>query len=77
MWKEGQKVIFQVRVIERDVIAISHAAVILRGGSGESRTSSGAKSSTFASEQIFKQIEAGLKASPEKKAQLLESVCSM
>ncbi|KAI9092716.1 17-beta dehydrogenase 4 variant [Phlyctochytrium arcticum] len=31
MWKEGNKVIFQVRVVERDVLAISNAAVELVG----------------------------------------------
>ncbi|OBZ83462.1 Peroxisomal hydratase-dehydrogenase-epimerase [Choanephora cucurbitarum] len=30
MWKEGNKVIFQTRVVERDVIAISNAAVELK-----------------------------------------------
>jgi multifunctional beta-oxidation protein len=29
MWKEGNKVIFQTRVAERDVICISNAAVEL------------------------------------------------
>ncbi|KAI8089330.1 uncharacterized protein BX664DRAFT_280191 [Halteromyces radiatus] len=32
MWKEGNKVIFQTRVVERDAIAISNAAVELVGG---------------------------------------------
>ncbi|KAI8329914.1 hypothetical protein BD560DRAFT_451594 [Blakeslea trispora] len=30
MWKEGNKIIFQTRVVERDVIAISNAAVELK-----------------------------------------------
>ncbi|ORX88051.1 NAD(P)-binding protein [Basidiobolus meristosporus CBS 931.73] len=33
MWKEGNKVIFQVRVVERDVIAIASAAVELNSAS--------------------------------------------
>ncbi|KAG1149564.1 hypothetical protein G6F37_001011 [Rhizopus arrhizus] len=37
MWKEGNKVIFQTRVIERDVIAISNAAVELNPTSRESK----------------------------------------
>ncbi|KAJ1546906.1 hypothetical protein HK096_004549 [Nowakowskiella sp. JEL0078] len=31
MWKEGNKVIFQVRVVERDILAISNAAVEITG----------------------------------------------
>jgi acyl dehydratase len=30
MWKEGEKIYFQVRVVERDVLAITNAAVELR-----------------------------------------------
>ncbi|CAO3632127.1 unnamed protein product [Cunninghamella echinulata] len=37
MWKEGNKVIFQTRVVERDVIAISNAAVELNGDARESK----------------------------------------
>ena len=34
MWQEpGGKIIFQVRVLERDVIALSNAAVVLKEGS--------------------------------------------
>ena len=32
MWKEGSKVLFVVKVVERDVIAVSNAAVELAGG---------------------------------------------
>lgn len=34
MWKEGNKVIFQTRVVERDEIAISSAAVELATATG-------------------------------------------
>jgi multifunctional beta-oxidation protein len=37
MWKEGNKVIFQTRVVERDVIAISNAAVELTAAARESK----------------------------------------
>ncbi|KAI7870137.1 hypothetical protein BDF14DRAFT_1774985 [Spinellus fusiger] len=37
MWKEGNKVIFQTRVVERDVIAISNAAVELNTAVRESK----------------------------------------
>lgn len=37
MWKEGNKVIFQTRVVERDVIAISNAAVELTSAGRESK----------------------------------------
>ncbi|KAI7895141.1 uncharacterized protein EV154DRAFT_436916 [Mucor mucedo] len=37
MWKEGNKVIFQTRVVERDVIAISNAAVELNAPARESK----------------------------------------
>ncbi|KAF7730589.1 hypothetical protein EC973_001971 [Apophysomyces ossiformis] len=37
MWKEGSKVIFQTRVVERDVIAISNAAVELAGANRDSK----------------------------------------
>ncbi|KAG2229743.1 hypothetical protein BDF21DRAFT_376171 [Thamnidium elegans] len=37
MWKEGNKVIFQTRVVERDVIAISNAAVELNASARESK----------------------------------------
>ncbi|KAI7897720.1 uncharacterized protein BX663DRAFT_527318 [Cokeromyces recurvatus] len=37
MWKEGNKIIFQTRVVERDVIAISNAAVELNTITRESK----------------------------------------
>lgn len=37
MWKEGGKVIFQTRVVERDEIAISAAAVELNSAHGDSK----------------------------------------
>lgn len=37
MWKEGNKVIFQTRVVERDVVAISNAAVELEPTARESK----------------------------------------
>jgi len=79
MWREGSKVIFQVRVVERDAIAISNAAVELAGepsaASGPVLTgqaASGIAVEGFLASAIFEQIKAGITtASPEeKKAQV-------
>ncbi|CAG8545378.1 946_t:CDS:2 [Funneliformis caledonium] len=80
MWKDGDKVIFQTRVVERDVICIASAAVELRGSSA-SGASMGAPSATpsvgisvpgFQSSSVFEQLKAGLDAaSPaERQAQV-------
>ncbi|KAJ3033041.1 hypothetical protein HDV00_006826 [Rhizophlyctis rosea] len=66
MWKEGNKVIFRVRVVERDEIAISNAAVELAGSggapakSGASSGSSGVNVPGFKASNVFQQIQAGL-----------------
>ncbi|KAJ3093174.1 hypothetical protein HK102_003582 [Quaeritorhiza haematococci] len=74
MWKEGNKVIFQVRVVERDAIAISNAAVELEGpatASAAPAPSAGHKPTGvvvegFQSSQIFKQIDSVMKSTPAK-----------
>ncbi|KAG9287655.1 hypothetical protein G9A89_024005 [Geosiphon pyriformis] len=75
MWKEGNKIIFQTRVVERDVIAIAAAAVELKGsGSAESSkdsSQSGAKTAPgsqiaadgFGASAVFEQVKARLEAS--------------
>ncbi|KND01054.1 uncharacterized protein SPPG_04146 [Spizellomyces punctatus DAOM BR117] len=75
MWKEGNKIIFQVRVVERDVLAISNAAVELVGvegadaGSG-SASSGGATGGVavpgFKASQIFETLKAGIEAGSEQ-----------
>jgi putative sterol carrier protein len=69
MWKEGSKVIFIVKVIERDVIAISSAAVELRGAGdsappAKTATPAGINVPGFASSQVFAAIQKGLAALP-------------
>lgn len=57
MWKEGSKVIFQVKVVERNVIAVSNAAVELNVSTTPTSTS---KATTFESPKIFSAIESSL-----------------
>lgn len=71
MWKEGNKVIFITKVIERDVIAISSAAVELRVAGGASASKAavevGGKSlevAGFGASQVFSAIQKGLAALP-------------
>ncbi|TPX42713.1 hypothetical protein SeLEV6574_g05450 [Synchytrium endobioticum] len=79
MWKEGNKVIFQVKVVERNVVAISNAAVELADAAASANASapsaslpSGSKVavSGFASSVLFENIEQGLASMPsaQKKA---------
>lgn len=78
MWKsdDGKKIIFQVRVLERDVLAITNAAVELNvagSASEKSLSSSPAAASSaglpavdgFKSSALFQQIAAGMKAGTE------------
>jgi hypothetical protein len=79
MWREGSKVIFQVKVVERNEIAISNAAVELQGpwatkGASASAASSPAAGPSanggeiqvpgFASSNIFASLKSGLSALP-------------
>ncbi|KAJ3391197.1 hypothetical protein HDU92_009152 [Lobulomyces angularis] len=77
MWKEGNKVIFQVRIVERDVIAISNAAVEIAGSSsspaveaGNSSKVGGVDVAGFGSSKIFAGVEASLQDEANRKAQL-------
>ncbi|RUS35130.1 Fox2 protein [Jimgerdemannia flammicorona] len=82
MWREGNKIIFQVRVVERDTIAISNAAVELAGtsdaaaaaatGSPAVAPSGGIAVDGFQSSAIFGQIKDNINAtsSAERKAQV-------
>ncbi|KAJ3038505.1 hypothetical protein HK097_003156 [Rhizophlyctis rosea] len=66
MWKEGNKVIFRVRVVERDEIAISNAAVELAGSGSASPQAAPAAGAGgvdvpgFGASKVFQQIQAGL-----------------
>ncbi|EXX76763.1 bifunctional hydroxyacyl-CoA dehydrogenase/enoyl-CoA hydratase FOX2 [Rhizophagus irregularis DAOM 197198w] len=80
MWKEGSKVIFQTRVVERDVICVASAAVELKDSAdlgASSGTSSAASSdslsvSGFQASSVFEQLKAGLNSSSpaERQAQV-------
>ncbi|KAG0052280.1 hypothetical protein BGZ83_002786 [Gryganskiella cystojenkinii] len=69
MWREGNKVIFQVRAVERDSIVISNAAVELQGealktssSAAPAATPAPAAGGTFKSDAVFNQIKAGIEA---------------
>jgi multifunctional beta-oxidation protein len=64
MWKEDQKVIFTVKVVERDAIAISSAAVELRSAISQkaASTPSGINVPGFGASQVFTAMEKGLNA---------------
>ncbi|KAG0039648.1 hypothetical protein BGZ82_007232 [Podila clonocystis] len=77
MWREGNKVLFQVRVVERDAIVISNAAVELQGdaltaSSAPTATPTAAAGGAFKSEAVFDQIKAGIAAmsSADRQAQV-------
>ncbi|KAI8915798.1 hypothetical protein EDD86DRAFT_186096 [Gorgonomyces haynaldii] len=76
MWKEGNKVIFIVKVVERDVIAISNAAVELKtAGAAPVKGPVGGSIAVagFAASEIFKAIEASLgKLSSDARAALIK-----
>ncbi|TPX59330.1 hypothetical protein PhCBS80983_g02516 [Powellomyces hirtus] len=79
MWKEGNKIIFQVRVVERDVLAISNAAVELVPAEGEESAATGGASSEkgvavpgFESSQVFETLKMGVEtgSDEERKARV-------
>lgn len=83
MWKEGDKVIFQVKVKERNGIAITAAAAELVTGGNSTPTSKGKSNSTgggsdievpgFGASKVFAQARAQLDAtSPQDKAAKLK-----
>jgi acyl dehydratase len=59
MWKEGDRVVFIVKVVERNEIAISNAAVVLKKPESTSQAKASA-GPAFASSAIFTGIQAGL-----------------
>ncbi|KAG0040457.1 hypothetical protein BGZ82_002541 [Podila clonocystis] len=70
MWREGNKVIFQVRSVERDAIIISNAAVELQGealkaaapAAAAASAAAAAPAGAFKSAAAFDQIAAGITA---------------
>lgn len=79
MWKEGSKIIFQVRVVERDVIAISNAAVELQGAATEPKAaivSTGVNVSGFASSTVFAGVQASLSDESSRKQQVSQVLFS-
>jgi multifunctional beta-oxidation protein len=67
MWKEGDKVIFVVKVVERDVLAISNAAVVLRvkGNAGKSAAEDSIDVPGFQASKVFAAIEQAMKSLPK------------
>jgi multifunctional beta-oxidation protein len=76
MWKEGSRVVFQVRVVERDTIAISNACVELSGdvvspSAGPSVGGAGdVKFDGFAASAVFAGVQASLADDASRKAQI-------
>ncbi|KAF9180123.1 hypothetical protein BGZ51_000098 [Haplosporangium sp. Z 767] len=79
MWREGNKVLFQVRAVERDVIIISNAAVELQGEAlkaaapaAAAAAPAAAPAGNFKSAAAFEQIKAGIEAmsSADRQAQV-------
>ncbi|KAF9928572.1 hypothetical protein BGZ67_006882 [Mortierella alpina] len=71
MWREGNKVIFQVRAVERDAIIISNAAVELQGealkaaapaAAAAAPAAAPAAAGNFKSAAAFDQIKTGIEA---------------
>ncbi|KAJ3187134.1 hypothetical protein HDU85_007172 [Gaertneriomyces sp. JEL0708] len=72
MWKEGNKVIFQVRVVERDVLAISNAAVeLVNTGASDTAAASNSPAPTgiavpgFHASQVFEGLRSAIEADSE------------
>jgi multifunctional beta-oxidation protein len=79
MWKEGNKVIFQTKVKERNAMAISSAAAELLDGESKSTTKLSATGGSdievpgFGASKVFAQAKAQLDAaSPQEKAAKLK-----
>lgn len=75
MWKEGNKIIFQVRVMERNVLAISNAAVELVGAEGGEAPSGAQESGSapagvavdgFKASQVFEMMKLGVESGSEQ-----------
>ncbi|KAH6562464.1 hypothetical protein BASA62_009140 [Batrachochytrium salamandrivorans] len=69
MWKEGNKIIFITKVVERNEIAISNAAVEINDGDVKGAPASstaapveGVVVAGFAASKVFEQLEAGMNA---------------
>ncbi|KAJ3126449.1 hypothetical protein HK098_007501 [Nowakowskiella sp. JEL0407] len=78
MWKEGSKVIFQVRVVERDIVAVSNAAVEIGGSSSATSLKKDTTSASFSalkSGAIFSALAAAFeKMSPAEKKSLMSKI---
>jgi len=74
MWKEGQRVVFVTKVVERNVIAISAACAELRDGEATEVVKSKAApvaASGLKAEKIFAAINAGIQSLSETEKQKL------
>jgi putative sterol carrier protein len=76
MWKEGNKIIFQTRVVERDVICISNAAVELNGEAAAPEVAPAAASAGsavgepgFGASAIFEQAKQQMDSASEAEKQ--------
>lgn len=65
MWREGDRVIFQTRVKERDVLALSHAAVMLTGIPAEAARPAEAAAPALKSAVFFAAAQRNLAANPD------------
>ncbi|KAI8826865.1 17-beta dehydrogenase 4 variant [Fimicolochytrium jonesii] len=76
MWKEGNKVIYQVRVLERDAIAISNAALVFHGdandasasagGAAEASAPAGVSAPGFKASPVFEALKAAIESGSEE-----------
>ena len=64
MWKEGETIVFIVKVLERDVVAIASAAAILRGAEAAVKPATGGSIDVpgFGASKIFVAMDKGLKS---------------
>ncbi len=75
MWKEGNTVFFQVKVLERNELVISNAAVVLGGPSKSVKTEASMDVEGFKSSKVFQQIKANMDArSKEERKKQVASV---